>query len=339
MRVAAIARSLSLGTAGAGRLYSESVPAASKNQNLQQQQVAMEQRNQELQTRASTLDHDNQELETLLAQARQQNRLLDDQLAAVRQQLSSTTTQLAQLRDQKQMSDKQVESMMASTKRRTGATITANNSLDRALPALHLPGVDIRADGDVVRVELPAAQLFQPGGVAMQSTRRSPARFGCQRTGPQLSRSDHRRRRPHRRRGRRRRRLGHQSTTCRSAGRWRSINIWRLAVRSSHRPCSRSGTAATIRLFRTPRPTAARATTASSWSSIPTSTRRNSRSPDFAAHFAPRTRAAGRVSRGAAEVAARARTSLSENRRRLSQFCKSSTQNGTVRFSSRSDSS
>jgi chemotaxis protein MotB len=170
MRVAAAARSLSLGLLALAGCTQNPYLLQSKNQNLQQQQVALEQRNQELQTRASTLDHDNQELETLLAQARQQNRLLDDQLAAVRGQLSGTTGQLAQLRDQKQMSDKQVESMMASTRRRTGATITANSSLDRALPTLNVPGVDIHADGDVVRVELPAAQLFQPGGVAMQSS-------------------------------------------------------------------------------------------------------------------------------------------------------------------------
>jgi flagellar motor protein MotB len=170
MRVAALARSLSLGLLALAGCTQNPYLLQSQNKNMQQQQATLEQRNQELQARASTLDHDNQELETLLAQARQQYRLVDDQLAAVRQQLSTTTSQLAQLRDQKQLSDKQVESMMASTRRRTGATITANNSLDRALPPLNLPGVEVRADGDVVRVELSAAQLFQTGGVAMQSS-------------------------------------------------------------------------------------------------------------------------------------------------------------------------
>lgn len=170
MRVAAIARSLCLGLLVLAGCSQNPYMLQSQNKTLQQQQVTLEQRNQELQARASTLDRDNQELETLLAQARQQYRLVDDQLAAVRQQLSNTTSQLAQLRDQKQVTDKQVESMMASTRRRTGTTITANNSLDRALPTLNLPGVEVRADGDVVRVELPSAQLFQTGGVAMQPT-------------------------------------------------------------------------------------------------------------------------------------------------------------------------
>ena len=45
---------------------------------------------------------------------------------------------------------------MASMRRRSGAKITANNSLQRTLPAINLPGIEVRNDGDVVRIELPA---------------------------------------------------------------------------------------------------------------------------------------------------------------------------------------
>lgn len=140
----------------------------SQNQTLQQQQVALQQRNQELQSRASTLDHDNQELSTLLAQTRQQTKVIDDQLAAVRDQLASTTAQLAQVRDEKQLTEKQTEALMASTRRRTGAKITANSSLQRNLPTLNLPGIEVRPDGDVVRIEIPSARLFQPGSTQLQ---------------------------------------------------------------------------------------------------------------------------------------------------------------------------
>jgi flagellar motor protein MotB len=139
-----------------------------QNQTLQQQQLAMQQRTQELQTRASTLDHDNQELESLLAQTRQQNKVLDDQLAAIRDQLSGATAQLAQLRDEKQLTEKQTEALVASTRRRVGAKITANNSLTQNLPPLNLPGIEVRPDGDVVRIEMPAARLFQPGSTILQ---------------------------------------------------------------------------------------------------------------------------------------------------------------------------
>jgi len=140
----------------------------SQNQSLQQQQASLAQRNQELQSRASTLDRDNQELETLLAQTRQQGKVLEDHVAALRDQLANATAQLAQLRDDKQLTEKQTEALMASTRRYSGAKITANNSLQRNLPPLNLSGIEVRADGDVVRVELPAARLFQPSSNVLQ---------------------------------------------------------------------------------------------------------------------------------------------------------------------------
>ncbi len=139
-----------------------------QNQTLQQQQLALQQRNNELQARASALDRDNQELGTLLAQARQQSKVTEDQLAAVRDQLTAVSTQIGTLRDEKQLVDKQAEALMASTRRRAGATITANSSLQNSLPAVNIPGIEVRQDGDVVRIELPTARLFQPGTSSIQ---------------------------------------------------------------------------------------------------------------------------------------------------------------------------
>jgi flagellar motor protein MotB len=169
MRVFAIAGSLVavLLLALSGCASNSSFALQRQAQTLQQEQVALQQRNADLQSRANTLDRDNQELETLLAQSRQQNKVIEDQLAAVRDQLATAATQLAQVRDEKQLTDKQTEALMASTRRRSGAKITANSSLQRNLPALNLPGVEVRNDGDVVRVELPSARLFQTGSVAL----------------------------------------------------------------------------------------------------------------------------------------------------------------------------
>jgi flagellar motor protein MotB len=143
---------------------------AIKNQNqlLQQQQVALQQRFNELQTRAADFDRNNQELQSLLAQTRQQSKIVEDQLAAVREQLTTATAQLAQLRDEKQLTEKQAEALMASVKKRAGAQITANNSLQKNLPSLNLPGIEVRVDGDVVRIELPSDKLFQPGSTVLQ---------------------------------------------------------------------------------------------------------------------------------------------------------------------------
>lgn len=170
MRVAFVAHSLLLAAllVGAGCTQNPYM-AASQNQTLQQQQVALQQRAQELQSRATTLDADNQELQSMLAQSRQHGKLLEDQVVALRDQLSTASSQLAQAREDKQVTDKQVESLSASTKRRGGAIITANSSLRRELPSINLPGVETRQDGDVVRIELPAAQLFQPGSAQLSS--------------------------------------------------------------------------------------------------------------------------------------------------------------------------
>lgn len=168
MRVVAIAASLGLCLSALAGCTNNPMALQKQNTTLQQQQVALQQRNQELQSRASTLDRDNQELETLLAQTRQQSKVLDDQLSAVREQLSTASQQLAQVRDEKQLTERQTEALVASTRRRVGAKITANNSLQRSLPPLNLPGVEVRQDGDVVRVELPNAKLFQQNTAALQ---------------------------------------------------------------------------------------------------------------------------------------------------------------------------
>jgi flagellar motor protein MotB len=140
---------------------------------LQQQQTTISQQNQQLASKASTLDQDNQELETLLAQSRQQNKLLEDQLNAIRDQLNSTNQQLAQIRDEKMTIERRTQASLASSRARAGASITPNSSLQRSLPVFNLPGVEVRQDGDVIRIELPADAMFDAAGarLRMDSTR------------------------------------------------------------------------------------------------------------------------------------------------------------------------
>ncbi len=150
-----------------------SVGLQSQVSSLQQQQIALSQRNTELQTRASALDKDNQELQTMLGQSQQQGRLLEDQLAAMRDQLTSATSQMAKMKQQQTPpEEKHAETWMASNKPQTtptppapqaAAKITANSSLHSQLPAIEIPGIQVRPDGDVIRIELPSAKLFSPG--------------------------------------------------------------------------------------------------------------------------------------------------------------------------------
>lgn len=130
----------------------------SQVQALQQQQQLLAQQNQELQSRASALDRDNQDAKALLAQEQQQGRIYQEEVAALRDQLRTTAAQLAEAAKAKENSD--ARALMASSRRPAGASISANSSLLGDLPKISIPGVEVRQDGDVVRIELPAEQVF-----------------------------------------------------------------------------------------------------------------------------------------------------------------------------------
>jgi len=155
-----------LGLAGLGLFLagcaSNPATAAAQAQSAQQQ-AALNRQIEEYQTRITALDRDNQQLQGLLAQAQQKNKLLEDQLSLLRKQLSDASSQIARLQQEKEEKEKQVQTLTASLQRSGTVTIQPNNSLLQTLPAVNIPGVQVRRDGDVIRVELPADQLFESG--------------------------------------------------------------------------------------------------------------------------------------------------------------------------------
>jgi flagellar motor protein MotB len=157
--------SLLTGIAGCGQNV---MTLSRQNQTLAQQQQVVAQQNQELQRKADKLGSDNQELTSLLAQSRQQIQLLKDESTAVREQLRATNRQLADIRNQNKGLERHTEALAASVQRRAQATIHANNSLVGDLTVINLPGVEVRQDGDVVRIELPGGKLFHPGSAVLQ---------------------------------------------------------------------------------------------------------------------------------------------------------------------------
>jgi flagellar motor protein MotB len=146
---------------GCGRLAYK--PNQQANAAADQQMQLVAQQSQEYQSRAQSLDRDNQELETLLAQARQKVQLLTDEVSATRDQLRSTTDQLLAMRDDNSQLRTKTSAMMASASQRESGEIRANNSMLKNLKVGDLPGVQVRQDGDQLRVEIPADQLFMPG--------------------------------------------------------------------------------------------------------------------------------------------------------------------------------
>lgn len=138
-------------------------------QEQQQQQALLAQRAREalgryddLGQRARVLDQTNQDLHTQMARMQQRAQLLEDQNQLLRQRLDDTSRQLASALQASQQQEQRLQAMMASTQRRSGATITANNSYRRHLTAVTVAGLSVRQDGELVRIELPSDRLFMP---------------------------------------------------------------------------------------------------------------------------------------------------------------------------------
>ena len=153
---------LAFTAATAGCANSSSVLKGNVDQ-LQQQQMAMQRQNAELHDRAASLDRNNQELNALVAQLRQQAKVEQDKSRLLQTQLATTSDQLAKLQKEKDSIKQQAETLTASLQRQRGVTIKPNNSLLATMPQINLQGVQVRRDGDVIRIELPTDQLFQTG--------------------------------------------------------------------------------------------------------------------------------------------------------------------------------
>lgn len=128
-----------------------------------EQQQALAMQTQQYQQRAAALDRDNQELQSLLAQSKQQAQVMQEQVQATQTQLRDTTNQLAALQAEHEQIRSRTTAMAASIRTQSQAEIRSNNSLLRNLTITNLPGIQVRQDGDVIRIEIPSDQLFSPG--------------------------------------------------------------------------------------------------------------------------------------------------------------------------------
>ena len=134
----------------------------------QQQQADLQSQIKLYQSRIDILNHDNQSKTALLAQQEQQTKLLEERLTAVNDQLRSTANRLAQLEGEKHELDGKTQALTASLRRQAGVSITPNNSFLQTLPAIRSADVHVRRDGDVIRIELPGGQLFDPGSARLR---------------------------------------------------------------------------------------------------------------------------------------------------------------------------
>lgn len=128
----------------------------------QQQQVSSQLA--DLNKRLGELDGNNSDLHRQLAQAQQENQVLREQAGLLQKQLGETATKAQEALAARQEVEKQFSMLQASTKRQGGAAITANSSIKQSLTPVNIPGLAVRQDGEVIRIEIPAGQLFAPTG-------------------------------------------------------------------------------------------------------------------------------------------------------------------------------
>ena len=129
----------------------------------QPQAPAMTAQVNDLSRRVGQLDTSNADLHRQLAQAEQARQTSQEQVTLLQRQLGEMANRLKDTQLAKQEADRQVNAITASTRARGGATITANNSIRQSLSMVSIPGLDVRQDGEVIRIEIPSDKLFQPG--------------------------------------------------------------------------------------------------------------------------------------------------------------------------------
>jgi flagellar motor protein MotB len=124
----------------------------------------------EVERRAKLLDENNRQLTTQLAQSQQQMQLYKEradlmqrQLAEVNNQLQSTRMANVQTSQQARGLADRLQSMESSQQRRGSAKLTANTSGRVSSGSLRELGLAVEEDNGVIRVRIPADQLFQTG--------------------------------------------------------------------------------------------------------------------------------------------------------------------------------
>ncbi len=117
----------------------------------------------ELNRRVQLLDDNNRQLHTQLAQSEQQAQVFRDESDLLRKQLSEVSTQIESTAIAARDAQNQVRGMQASTQVRGGASIQPNTNLTQMVSRLNLGGIPVQQDGEVIRIAVPADQLFAPG--------------------------------------------------------------------------------------------------------------------------------------------------------------------------------
>jgi len=118
----------------------------------------------QLRTQTAGLDSNNRDLHAELARSKKETNLLQEELALFKRRLDESTQQLSVAQRSSQESGQRLQAIQASASQRRGnAAIRANSSVTQSITAVMVPGMDIRQDGDLVRMSIPTDKLFMQG--------------------------------------------------------------------------------------------------------------------------------------------------------------------------------
>jgi flagellar motor protein MotB len=117
----------------------------------------------ELSRRVQLLDDNNRQLHTQLAQSEQQAQVFRDESELLRRQLADISQRFESTAIAANDAENRVRGMQASSQIRGSATIQANTNLSQMASRLNLGGIPVIQDGKVLRIIVPADQLFRPG--------------------------------------------------------------------------------------------------------------------------------------------------------------------------------
>ena len=100
-------------------------------------------------------DVDGRQLDGMLTRSRQESQLMQTEITALREQLASTSAQLAQVRAAGMPPARPTSD--------TDNPVSSPAAMQSAMTQLALPDLQPRFDGAVVRIDVPADRLFEPG--------------------------------------------------------------------------------------------------------------------------------------------------------------------------------
>lgn len=130
---------------------------------LQSDQQKLTAQMADLNRRLGQMDGNNADLHKQIADRDRQLNASQEQVTILQKQLGEAGAKWQEALTARKDAEQKVKALQASTQFKGGAAITANSSARQSLSMVSLPGLDVRQDGEVIRIEIPSDRLFVPG--------------------------------------------------------------------------------------------------------------------------------------------------------------------------------